>query len=119
MENITEISVRKLMYDKWIFRLEVPNIYWIKFEPIEGSLAKIEEIIARNIKRLKSLKLENNEFRPFNEWVYTENTIKEITNRISFVVDQYKEYGDKELVLEKEILEQLANGTVSILEEGL
>lgn len=118
MENITETSVKELMYDKWIFRLEVPSTYWIKFEPIEGSLAKIEEIIARNIKRLNSLKLENNEFRPFNEWVYTENTIKEITNRISFVVDQYKEYGDKELVPEKELLEQLANGTVSISEDS-
>lgn len=118
MENITEISVKELMYDKWIFRLEVPDTYWIKLEPIEGSLAKIKEIIARNIKRLKSLKLEVNEFRPFNEWVYAENKIKEITNRISFVVDQYKEYDEKELVPEKEILEQLANGTVAISEEG-
>lgn len=118
MENITEISVKELIYDKWIFRLEVPDTYWIKLEPIEGSLAKIEEIIARNINRLKSLKLEDNEFRPFNEWVYTGNKIKEITNRISFVVDQYKEYDEKELVPEKEIVEQLANGTVSILEEN-
>ena len=70
MENITETSVTELIYDKWIFKLEIPDRYWIKLEPIEGSLAKIEETIARNIKRLKSLKLENNEFRPFNEWVY-------------------------------------------------
>ena len=57
MENITETSVKELLYDKLIFRLEIPNTYWIKLEPIEGSLVEIEEIIARNIKRLKSLKL--------------------------------------------------------------
>lgn len=118
MENITETSVTELIYDKWIFKLEIPDRYWIKLEPIEGSLAKIEETIARNIKRLKSLKLENNEFRPFNEWVYIENTIKAIIDRISFVVDQYKEYDEKELVPEKEILVQLANGTVNIVEEN-
>ena len=118
MENITETSVTELIYDKWIFKLEIPDRYWIKLEPIEGSLAKIEETIARNIKRLKSLKLENNEFRPFNEWVYIENTINAIIDRISFVVDQYKEYDEKELVPEKEILVQLANGTVNIVEEN-
>lgn len=118
MENITETSVKQLIYDKWIFRLDISNTYWIKLEPIQGSLAKIEEIIARNIKRLKSLALKDNEFRPFNEWVYIENTIKTIASRISFVVDQYKEYDEKELVPEKEILEQLANGTVSIVEES-
>ena len=74
MENITETSVKQLIYDKWIFRLDISNTYWIKLEPIEGSLAKIEEIIARNIKKLKSLELKDNEFRPFNEWVYIENT---------------------------------------------
>ena len=118
MENITETSVKQLIYDKWIFRLDISDTYWIKLEPIEGALTKIEEIIARNIKRLKSLKLKDNEFRPFNEWIYTENTIKKITDRISFVVDQYKEYDEKELVPEKEILEQLADGTVSIVEES-
>lgn len=118
MENITETSVTELIYDKWIFKLEIPDRYWIKLEPIEGSLAKIEETIARNINRLKSLKLENNEFRPFNEWVYIENTIKAIIDRISFVVDQYKEYDEKELVPEKEILVQLANSTVNIVEEN-
>jgi len=75
MENITETSVKELLYDKWIFRLEIPNTYWIKLEPIEGSLVEIEEIIARNIKRLKSLNLEENESRPLNEWIYIENTI--------------------------------------------
>lgn len=108
MENITETSVKELLYDKWIFRLEIPNTYWIKLEPIEGSLVEIEEIIARNIKRLKSLNLEENESRPLNEWIYIENTIKAITDRISLVVDQYKEYDEKELVPEKEILAQLA-----------
>lgn len=118
MENITETSVKELMYDKWIFRLEIPDTYWIKLEPIEGSLAKIEEIIARNIKRLKSLRLEDNESRALNEWIYTENTIKEIIDRILLVVEHYKELDEKEIVPEKEILEQLANGAVSIVEDG-
>ena len=118
MENITETSVKELLYDKWIFRLEIPNTYWIKLEPIEGSLAKIEEIIARNIKRLKSLRLEDNESRALNEWIYTENTIKEIIDRILLVVEHYKELDEKEIVPEKEILEQLANGAVSIVEDG-
>ena len=118
MENITETSVTELMYDKWIFRLEIPDRYWIKLEPIEGSLAKIEEIIARNIKRLKSLRLEDNESRALNEWIYTENTIKEIIDRILLVVEHYKELDEKEIVPEKEILEQLANGAVSIVEDG-
>lgn len=118
MENITEISVKELIYDKWIFRLEVPDTYWIKLEPIEGSLARIEEIIARNIKQLKSLHLEDNESRALNEWINTENIIKEIIDRIPLVVTQYKESNEKELVLEKDILEQLANGTVNIVEDG-
>ena len=118
MENITETSVKELLYDKLIFRLEISNTYWIKLEPIEGSLAKIEEIIARNIKRLKSLNLEENESRPFNEWIYIENTIKAISDRISLVVDQYKEYNKENLVPEKDILVQLVNGTASIVEES-
>ena len=118
MENITETSVKELLYDKLIFRLEVPNKYWIKLEPIEGSLAKIEEIISRNIKRIKSLNLKNNEFRPFDGWVNTENIIKQIIDRISSVVAQYKKYDEKELVTEKDILVQLTNGIVSFEEES-
>lgn len=118
MENITETSVKELLYDKLIFRLEIPNTYWIKLEPIEGSLVEIEEIIARNIKRLKSLNLEENEFRLINGWIYTENKIKEIINNISSVVDYYKEYDEKYLVPEKELLERLVNGVGSIVEDG-
>lgn len=118
MENITEISVKELMYNKWIFKLDIPNTYFIKLEPIEVSLAKIEEIIARNIKSLKSLNLKENESRPLYEWVNIENIIKGINDRISFVIEHYKEYDKKELVPEKEILELLANGAVSIEEEN-
>lgn len=92
MENITDISIKELLYSKLIFRLEIPDQYRTESGLIEGSLAEIEEIIARNIERLKSLNLENNEFRLIKEWVYTENKINEIINRISLVVDHYREY---------------------------
>ena len=118
MENITETSIKELLYTKLLFRLEISDTYRIEFEPIEASLAGIEEIIARNIKRLKSLHLEYNEFRVLNEWINTENIIKEIIDRIPLVVTHYKELNEKELVLEKDILEQLANGTVNSVEDG-
>ena len=118
MENITETFIKELLYTKLLFRLEISDTYRIEFEPIEASLARIEEIIARNIKRLKSLQLEDNESRALNEWINTENIIKEIVDRIPLVVTHYKELNEKELVLEKDILEQLANGVVSIVEDG-
>lgn len=118
MENITETFIKELLYTKLLFRLEISDTYRIEFEPIEASLAGIEEIIARNIKRLKSLQLEDNESRALNEWINTENIIKEIVDRIPLVVTHYKELNEKELVLEKDILEQLANGVVSIVEDG-
>ena len=118
MENITDISIKELLYSKLIFRLEIPDQYRTESGLIEGSLAEIEEIIARNIERLKSLNLENNEFRLIKEWVYTENKINEIINRISLVVDHYREYEEKHLVSEKEILERLANGEIHIEEDG-
>lgn len=118
MENITDISIKELLYSKLIFRLEIPDQYRTESGLIEGSLAEIEEIIARNIERLKSLNLENNEFRLIKEWVYTENKINKIINRISLVVDHYREYEEKHLVSEKEILERLANGEIHIEEDG-
>lgn len=118
MGNITEASVKELLYNKLIFRLEIPEGYRIELEPIEGSLVRIEEIIARNIKRLKSLHLKDNESRALNQWGYAENTIKEIVDRVLLVVEHYKELDEKEIVPEKEILEQLANGAVSIEEDG-
>ena len=117
MENITETSIKELLYTKLLFRLEISDTYRIEFEPIEASLARIEEIIARNIKRLKSLQLEDNESRALDEWINTENIIKEIVDRIPLIVTHYKELNEKELVLEKDILEQLANGTVDIVED--
>lgn len=118
MENITETSVKELLYSKLIFRVEIPDQYRTESGLIEGSLVEIEEIIARNIERLKSLNLENNEFRIINEWVSTENKINEIINRISLVVDHYREYDDQHLVSEKEILERLANGGIHIEEDA-
>lgn len=118
MGNITEASVKELLYNKLIFRLEIPEVYRIELEPIEGSLVRIEEIIARNIQRLKSLHLKDNESRALNQWGYTENTIKEIVDRVLLVVEHYKELDENEIVPEKEILEQLANGAVSIVEDG-
>ena len=47
-----------------------------------------------------------------------ENKIKEIINNISSVVDYYKEYDEKYLVPEKELLERLVNGVGSIVEDG-
>lgn len=118
MENITETSVKELLYSKLIFRVEIPDQYRTESGLIEGSLVEIEEIIARNIERLRSLNLENNEFRIINEWVSTENKINEIINRISLVVDHYREYDDQHLVSEKEILERLANGGIHIEEDA-
>lgn len=118
MENITETSVKELLYSKLIFRLEIPDQYRTELGIIEGSLVEIEEIIARNIERLKSLNLENNEFRIINEWISTENKINEIINRISLVVDHYREYDDQHLVSEKEILDRLANGGLHIEEDA-
>ena len=118
MENITETSVKELLYNKLIFRLEIPEIYKIELEPIEGSLVRIEEIIARNIKRLKSLHLEENESRVLDEWTNTENIVKKIIDRIPLVVTHYKELDEKKLVPEKDILEKLLNGTVNIVEDG-
>lgn len=118
MENITETSVKELLYSKLIFRVEIPDQYRTESGLIEGSLVEIEEIIVRNIERLRSLNLENNEFRIINEWVSTENKINEIINRISLVVDHYREYDDQHLVSEKEILERLANGGIHIEEDA-
>lgn len=82
MENITKASLEKLVNDKWLFKVSVPEIYTINMEPVEGSLARIEEIVKRNISQLRSLDLESNEVRFLNEWCNAWNTITDFSNRI-------------------------------------
>lgn len=111
MENITKASLEKLVNDKWLFKVSVPEIYTINMEPVEGSLARIEEIVKRNISQLRLLDLESNEVRFLNEWCNAWNTITDFSNRIGKLIEQAEQNDNLQSITLEDLLVQLTNGT--------
>lgn len=118
MENITEASLEKLVNDKWLFKVSVPEVYTINMEPVEGSLARIEEIVKRNISQLQSLDLESNEVRFLDEWCNAWNTITDFSNRIGKLIEQAEENNNLESITLENLLVKLANDTPNTVIDG-
>lgn len=118
MENITEASLEKLVNDKWLFKVLVPEVYTINMEPVEGSLARIEEIVKRNISQLRSLNLESNEVRFLNEWCNAWNTITDFSDRIGKLIEQAEQNDNPESITLENLLVKLANDTPNTVIDG-
>ncbi|MFR4174399.1 MAG: DUF6161 domain-containing protein [Veillonella nakazawae] len=118
MENITEVSLKKLVNDKWLFKIVVPEAYTINMDPVEGALARIEEIVKRNISQLQSLNLESNEVRLLNEWCNAWNTITDFSNRIGKLIEQAEQNDNLESITLENLLVKLANDTPNTVIDG-
>ena len=118
MENITEVSLKKLVNDKWLCKIVGPEAYTINMDSVEGALDRIEEIVKRNISQLQSLNLESNEVRLLNEWCNAWNMITDFSNRIGKLIEQAEQNDNLESITLENLLVKLANDTPNTIIDG-
>lgn len=118
MENITKSSLEKLVYDKWVFKIVIPEVYTINMEPFEGSLARVEELVKRNISHLQSLKLESNEVKLLYEWGNAWKKIIDFNSSIENLIVQAEQNNNIQSITLENLLAQLYNSTPNTVLEG-